>query len=99
MGGKAKAVRRGSWSSARAVEVRGCQLLPPPPGVCQTCAVAHAASHPHDAQSLYYQTHFSLEHGRPPTWHDALAHCNAEMKAFWLRELARRGVDVNRGPA
>lgn len=66
-------------------------LLPPAPDVCQECAVKHAPEEPHDATSLYYQYSFKAEHGRYPTWKDALAHCSEELKAAWTKELKRRG--------
>lgn len=67
-------------------------LLPPKPGTCPICAVAHEATMPHNAQSLYYQYRFYGVRGRWPTWADAVAHCSAEMRAHWKRELRARGA-------
>ena len=62
-------------------------LLPPRPGLCQTCAKAHRPELPHDPESLYYQTKFNMEHGRIPTWDDAMAHCSEATKAEWWRVI------------
>jgi len=67
------------------------QLLPPPPGVCPICATGHAPELPHNAESIYYQFRFYAIRGRWPTWADAVAHCTAEMKERWERELRYRG--------
>ena len=69
-------------------------LLPPVPGLCQTCAVDHDPEHPHNADSLYYQMAFNATNGRYPTWVDAMAHCSIEIKEFWLAELREAGVDL-----
>jgi len=62
-------------------------LLPAAPGKCPECATEHEPELPHNQQSLYYQTRFHLEHGRSPTWTDAMEHCTDEMKEFWTRHL------------
>jgi hypothetical protein len=67
-------------------------LLPPAPDVCQECATKHEPEEPHNAQSLYYQYSFKAEHGRWPTWKDAIAHCSEEVKEAWTKELKARGV-------
>jgi hypothetical protein len=74
-------------------------LLPPAPGVCQECAKDHPAEMPHNAQSLYYQTKFNMEHNRAASWLDAMAHCSPELQAHWTEELERMGVDVAGGKA
>jgi hypothetical protein len=53
---------------------------------------AHPPKDPHDANSLYYQYAFFGEHGRWPTWKDALAHCPDKVRAVWERELRALGV-------
>jgi len=68
------------------------QLLPPPRGTCPICATAHAPDQPHNAQSMYYLYRFYGVRGRWPTWADALAHCTAEVKANWERQLRARGL-------
>ncbi len=73
-------------------------LLPPKAGLCQTCATKHGEAEPHNAQSLYYQMAWAMEHdGEPPTWHDALAHCTPALKKVWLDGLRSMGVDVDAG--
>lgn len=70
------------------------KLLPPAPGVCQECAVEHDPRLPHNKQSLYYQFQFYGEHGRWPTWADAMEHCSEEMKTTWIEELTARGEKI-----
>lgn len=73
--------------------VRGSMtLLPPAPHLCQECAVDHEADHPHNAQSLYYQMKFKMEHGREATWWDAMSHCEPETQRLWMEGLRRHGV-------
>jgi len=67
-------------------------LLPPREGVCPICAIAHEPEAPHNQQSLYYQCRFYGVRGRWPTWADAVAHCDQEIRAFWERELRKRGA-------
>ncbi len=69
-------------------------ILPPPPGACPVCGrnPAHEPDQPHDAQQLYYQYAFYGEHGRWPTWRDAVAHCSDEVKALWETHLRKAGV-------
>ncbi len=72
----------------------GLRLMPCGPDVCQECAVKHGPSMPHNRQSLYYQYHFYAQHGRWPTWADAMAHCTEDVKAIWTDELKRHGLEV-----
>lgn len=74
------------------VPQEGGRLLPPPPGVCQECAVDHEPGQAHDKQSLFYQYYFRSHHGRWPTWRDAISHCTAEVRAFWEAELREIGA-------
>lgn len=67
-------------------------LLPCAKDVCQECAVDHQADLPHNRGSLFYQYHFYNEHGRWPTWEDAMAHCSEAMKKHWVEALAKKGV-------
>lgn len=69
-------------------------LLPPPPAVCQECAVDHPPDAPHDKMSLYYQYKFYKENDRWPTWIDAMAHCDKEMKEKWSKALIERGEKI-----
>lgn len=69
-------------------------LLPPSADVCQQCSVKHEPEMPHNQDSLYWQYNFYFEHGRWPTWADALTHCTPQMRDIWIRELAKRGIEV-----
>ncbi len=69
-------------------------ILPPKPGVCPICAVDHEPDQPHNRDSLYYQMKFRQQHGRFPTWADAMAHCDEHVKQLWIAALAERGVSV-----
>ena len=68
-------------------------LAPAPEGTCPECAIKHDPGYPHDAASLFYQYRFFGEHGRWPTWNDALAHCEPVTQERWARALAARGID------
>lgn len=67
-------------------------LLKPADDKCQECGVAHFPEQPHNKDSMYYQIKFEMEHGRPPTWADAIAHCTKELQTAWKEELILRGV-------
>lgn len=69
-------------------------LMSAAPGTCPECAVAHDPKQPHNQQSLFYQYKFYNEHGRWPTWKDAMEHCSDDIKAFWIQSLEERGVKV-----
>lgn len=69
-------------------------LMPTAPGVCSQCAVDHEPEIPHNQQSLHYQYAFYAEHGRWPTWNDAMAHCTPELQEMWREALRERGVDL-----
>ena len=64
-----------------------------PPGTCPECADAHTPDQPHNKQSLTYQYRFYNQHGRWPTWEDAMAHCSDAIKELWRDELHARGID------
>ena len=59
-----------------------------PEGTCPVCATEHDPELPHNLQSLAYQYRFYDEHGRWPTWEDAMSHCTDEVKAMWMEALA-----------
>ena len=74
-------------------ERHGMQILGATPrGTCPMCAVRHDPEQPHNRDSLIYQYKFYDEHGRWPTWADAMAHCDGDVKAYWLAALESRGV-------
>ena len=72
-------------------------LLPPRADLCQICASKHEPIEPHNAQSLYYQTAFHMQHGRPANWLDAMEHCTEGMRKLWTDALVNAGVDVAGG--
>lgn len=73
----------------------GCMMLEKTPeGTCPECAVAHDPAMPHNQQSLAYQYHFYDQHGRWPTWADAMAHCTEDVKEQWITALKERGIEV-----
>ncbi|WP_062117718.1 hypothetical protein [Sphingobium sp. MI1205] len=78
--------KEGSWT-----------LLPPGPGRCTECGTVHEPELPHNAQSLYYQAAFHMQHGRTATWLDAMEHCSDAMKALWTEKLEELGVKVRGG--
>jgi hypothetical protein len=61
---------------------------------CPECAVKHAPEMPHDQTSMFWQYSFMEKQGRWPTWVDALAHCQPEMRQRWVKALAERGIVV-----
>jgi hypothetical protein len=63
-------------------------------GQCPECATVHDPALPHNQQSLFWQYSFREQHGRWPTWEDAMSHCTPEMKLQWTRALAEHGVTV-----
>ena len=67
-----------------------------PPGTCPLCAVNHPPEQPHNRDSLTYQYKFYDEHGRWPTWADAMEHCSDEVKAYWKEALEARGVEIDK---
>lgn len=73
-------------------------IAPPPVGSCSVCGVQHDQREAHNAQSMFYQYRFYGAHGRWPTWADAVAHCEPEMRAKWIAELTRLKVWVTLPP-
>jgi hypothetical protein len=71
------------------------KLLPAAPDVCPECAVKHEPQEPHNKDSLFYQVKFFMEHNRYPTWADALSHCADGLKDAWVRELQKRGIEID----
>lgn len=64
-------------------------MLPAKKGTCEICATKHDPKWPHNQQSLFYQTRFQAENGRPATWIDAMSHCTQEMQDHWKSELRK----------
>ena len=65
-----------------------------PEGTCPECATKHASYMPHNRDSLTYQYKFYDQHGRWPTWTDAMSHCPSKIKEAWTQALKERGVEV-----
>lgn len=65
-------------------------------GRCSQCATKHEPEEPHNRQAIYYQYAFRAEHGRWPTWNDAIAHCSAELRQAWTDALVERGIEMDR---
>lgn len=65
-----------------------------PEGTCPECAVEHDPRMPHYRDSLTYQYKFYDQHGRWPTWADAMAHCDPKVKEAWIEALRKHGVEV-----
>ncbi|MEI3605963.1 hypothetical protein SPD48_09695 [Pseudogracilibacillus sp. SE30717A] len=63
-------------------------------GKCKVCATEHDEKLPHNQESLHYQYVFYDEHGRWPTWEDAMEHCEEDIKVFWKNELNKRGIEI-----
>lgn len=77
------------------MELKKLTLLPPASGRCPQCAVEHEPSEPHDAASMFYGFWFLGQHGRSPTWADAMAHCTPETKQRWTYGLTSIGIDIS----
>ncbi len=69
-----------------------------PEGTCEMCGVQHDPTLPHNRDSLMYQYKFYDQHGRFPSWADAMEHCDEEMKRLWTESLEQRGIDVKKYP-
>ena len=65
-----------------------------PPGTCPMCAIKHDPEQPHNLQSLTYQYKYYDQHGRWPTWEDAMAPCSPEVKEYWITALREQGVEI-----
>lgn len=70
-------------------EAMPMMLMPPRSGLCAVCAADHKPEDPHNAQSLYWGVAFNSDHGRVPTWADAIAHCDEAVQERWTNELKR----------
>lgn len=76
-------------------DLRPFRLLgKPTPDNCPVCAATHDPEQPHDQRSLYYQYYFYNQHGRFPTWADAMEHCPEDIRQFWTAELNKCGIEV-----
>lgn len=64
-------------------------LMPVVAGACAVCASKHESNLAHNLHSLYYGMRFKIEHGRDPTWADAIAHLSDKDQAQWKAALRR----------
>lgn len=69
------------------------RVTAPRRGACPICGVRHDAGQPHYKNSVYYLRHYAYQHGRLPTWEDAMAHCTEETQGRWRAKLAFYGID------
>ena len=72
-------------------------ITPPKEGACPLCGELHGRGEPHNRNSLLYQHRFRQNHGRYPTWEDAMAHCSLTVKKRFCERLKRHGVEVDTG--
>lgn len=54
---------------------------------CGECGWQHEPDDAHNLGSAVYRKLFHGKHGRWPTWEDAFAHCEPEVKDAWRKEL------------
>lgn len=66
-----------------------------PDNTCPECGRDHEPEMPHDNQSLIYQYRFYDQHGRWPTWNDAMAHCDEIVRRKWKAALEGYGIDMD----
>lgn len=69
-------------------------LMPPAEGACEVCAVKHDPREPHNPESFYWHVKRNKEGKPPPTWADALAHVDEDLREAWVALLAEHGVTV-----
>lgn len=71
---------RGSVVKAASENTAGVRVEEHSMSACPICGYVHGSDSPHEASSMTYQLRFHREHGRLPTWEDAIAHCSEEDK-------------------
>jgi len=64
------------------------------PDVCQECGTKHDPRKPHNKESLYYQCYFYEKYGRPPTWSDAMEHCDDATREMWRAALKKYKITI-----
>lgn len=65
-----------------------------PKDICPVCAKVHDPKKPHFQNSPIYQCKFYDEHGRIPTWKDAMEHCSPDIKELWQQSLKDKGIEI-----
>ena len=70
-------------------------VLPSAPDRCQVCGQKHPDEEPHNPTTLKYRMLFSANHPqrKSPTWEDAMAHCEEDVKTRWREVLKANGID------
>jgi len=61
---------------------------------CPVCGKRHEKEWPHYRNSLGYQYKFYDEHGRWPSWADAMAHCPEPVKNYCKDVLSVLGIPL-----
>lgn len=92
----AEIIRRTSDGFRILTFIRTGVLIPCVPEVCKECGVNHDLEQPHSKQSPYYQYKFLRDHGRWPTWEDAMSHCTSSVQSWWKKELRNRDLGGHR---
>ncbi len=65
------------------------------PDRCEECDRDHEPAHPHNMDSPNYAKWFFAQHGRYPTWADAMGHCPEHEKEAWAWALNALEIDLN----
>lgn len=74
----------------------GKMVIPAPKdGACRICGEIHGRGEAHNRDSLLYQHKFRMNHGRYPTWEDAMEHCSLTVKKRFCERLKRNGIEVD----
>jgi hypothetical protein len=61
------------------------------PGVCLVCGRPHPPADGHWLWTGHYHAQFLAAFGRPPTWADAVAHCDERTVRLYRLLMRRRG--------
>lgn len=73
----------------------GKTVIPAPKdGACRVCGEIHGRGEAHNRDSLLYQHKFRMNHGRYPTWEDAMGHCGKAARDRMIKRLARHGIHL-----
>lgn len=73
----------------------GKTVIPAPrEGACRVCGEIHGRGEAHNRDSLLYQHKFRMNHGRYPTWEDAMGHCGKAARDRMIKRLERHGIHL-----
>lgn len=67
----------------------------PEPNFCDTCGEYHLEYMPHEYGSFTYRQNFFNQHGRLPTYRDAMRHCPPEVRDLAVQAYEAFGLDVD----